>query len=51
MEHHANIPWQLCTEHRLRISGLPHPDGDLDLEAFHELLDERVVGQPHSCRQ
>ena len=45
MEHHANIvPWQLCAEAtgcELIVCPM-HQDGSLDLEAFHNLLDERV---------
>ncbi|MEM8781783.1 MAG: SufS family cysteine desulfurase [Planctomycetota bacterium] len=45
MEHHSNIvPWQLaCEATGAELSVVPITDaGELDLEAFHEMLDERV---------
>ena len=45
MEHHANIvPWQLIGEITgCELVACPIDDnGDIDLEAFHQLLDERV---------
>ncbi|EED36889.1 cysteine desulfurase [Luminiphilus syltensis NOR5-1B] len=45
LEHHANIvPWQLiCAETGAEVVPIPVTDaGDIDLEAFHQLLDDRV---------
>ena len=45
MEHHANIvPWQLVSRHTgAELVYVPHTAGfALDLDAFHDLLDERV---------
>ena len=45
MEHHANIvPWQLVSRHTgAELVYVPHTDDyALDLDAFSELLDERV---------
>jgi cysteine desulfurase / selenocysteine lyase len=45
LEHHSNIvPWQLiATRAGAEVIAVPvREDGHLDLEAFHDLLDERV---------
>jgi cysteine desulfurase/selenocysteine lyase len=45
MEHHSNIvPWQLLAEQTgIELRWVPlTPDGSLDLDAYHRLLDERV---------
>ncbi len=45
LEHHSNIvPWQLaCQRTGAELAVIPiHDDGSLDLEAFDQLLDERV---------
>jgi len=45
MEHHANIvPWQLVSRHTgAELVYVPHTESyELDLEAYHSLLDERV---------
>ena len=45
MEHHSNIvPWQLiCEKTGAKLSAIPITDlGDLDLEAFDQLLNERT---------
>ncbi|WP_058909848.1 cysteine desulfurase SufS [Entomohabitans teleogrylli] len=45
MEHHANIvPWQmLCQRSGAQLRVIPlNQDGTLQLEAFHQLLDERT---------
>lgn len=45
MEHHSNIvPWQLLQQRRgVVIKVIPiHPDGSLDLEAYHSLFGERT---------
>ena len=45
MEHHANIvPWQLFKDrHGIELKFIPVTDeGFLDMEAFHNMLDERV---------
>ena len=45
MEHHSNIvPWQLiCEKTGAKLSAIPITDlGDLDLEAFDQLLSERT---------
>jgi cysteine desulfurase/selenocysteine lyase len=45
MEHHSNIvPWQMCANDRQAIlKVIPFLDsGELDLEAFHTLLNERT---------
>lgn len=45
MEHHSNIvPWQMICEERgaeLRVAPIKE-SGELDMDAFYELLDERV---------
>ncbi|MGI0115573.1 cysteine desulfurase [Zooshikella sp. RANM57] len=44
MEHHSNIvPWQLvCQRTQAVLKVIPmHPSGELDLEAFQQLLSER----------
>jgi cysteine desulfurase / selenocysteine lyase len=45
MEHHANhVPWlQLCERTGAELRFIPlTPDGQLDMDAFDQLLDERV---------
>lgn len=45
MEHHSNIvPWQLCAEtYKATIKVVPFFDtGELDLDTFHSLLNERT---------
>lgn len=45
MEHHSNIvPWQMLAEEKgAEVVPIPvHNNGELDLDAFHSLLDERV---------
>ena len=45
MEHHANhVPWlQLCEHTGAELRFIPlTPDGQLDMDAFDQLLDERV---------
>lgn len=45
MEHHSNIvPWQLlCEQTGAVLKSIPfHGNGELDMQAFHELLTDRV---------
>ncbi len=44
MEHHSNlVPWQmLAAQRKLRLEFIPvTPDGLLDLDAYHQLLEQR----------
>ena len=50
MEHHANIvPWQLmCARRGAKLRVVPlTPEGELDMEAYRELLSERLVALAH----